>query len=115
MPFLELQTNQSPPQHGENKFMDAAVTAVARELKKPENIFMTAAHIHVNMQMGGSREPVACIDLAALGLEDNETGPLTAMLCHLATKHLGVSPERVFVRFQNYERSMWGCDGKTFA
>ncbi|MEM7013286.1 MAG: phenylpyruvate tautomerase MIF-related protein [Verrucomicrobiota bacterium] len=115
MPFLELQTNQTLTSEKEAAFLDAATAALADALQKPERVFMSVAHSGLNLRMGGSADPAAVLDLDALGVPDGQTNALTELLTNLVVDHLGVPPERIFVRFQNYERSMWGCNGKTFA
>ena len=115
MPFLELQTNQTLSRSDQNSFLDTAVTVIAQQLDKPEQFFMSVAHTGLNLRMAGSDEPAACVDLAGLGLTSEYTDALTASLTELTVARLGIAPGRVFVRFQNYERSMWGCNGQTFA
>lgn len=114
MPFLTLQTNQQPSHKAEEEFLDAATRAASEILGKPESVFISAAHTGVKMRLAASSEPVAVLDLAGLGLTDEHAGELTAVFCELAAKHLEIRPERIHVRFENYERSMWGCNGKTF-
>ncbi|MFT5469643.1 MAG: phenylpyruvate tautomerase PptA (4-oxalocrotonate tautomerase family) [Verrucomicrobiales bacterium] len=115
MPFIELQTNQDLAPQAADEFLAAATTAVSQVLAKPENLFMSVAHTGLNLQMAGSADPAALIDVAGLGLTSEFTDALTEKLCQIAEERLGTPPERVFVRFQNYEQSMWGCNGKTFA
>lgn len=115
MPFLELQTNQTLTPEKEAAFLDAATAALAEALQKPERVFMSVARSGLTLRMGGSADPAALIDLDALGVPDGQTNSLTELLTNLVAAHIGVTPDRIFVRFQNYERSMWGCNGKTFA
>ena len=114
MPLIQLQTNQSSVSDADD-FLAAATTEIANQLGKPENLFMTVGQTGLNLKLAGSAEPAACIDIAGLGLTDEFTESLTAAICKLAEQLLKTPAERVFVRFQNYERSMWGCNGKTFA
>lgn len=114
MPLVELKTNQNAKVDAD-KFLAAATTEISKQLGKPENLFMTVSQTGLEMKMAGSDEFTACLDISGLGLTDEHTGELTAKLCLLAKEIMKIAPERVFVRFQNYERSMWGCDGKTFA
>lgn len=114
MPFLNLQTNQKPSDEALEEFLATATSAAARVLNKPEDLFVSAAHTGLTMRVAGADKPVAVIDLAGLGLTDAYTSELTAGLTALAARHLEISPERIHVRFENFERTMWGCNGKTF-
>ena len=49
-----------------------------------------------------------------MGLPGRKTKTLCKALCALIEKHLGVSPERVYVKFIDVNRGMWGWKGDTF-
>jgi phenylpyruvate tautomerase PptA (4-oxalocrotonate tautomerase family) len=52
--------------------------------------------------------------LKAIGLPVRKTKQLSRTLCGLINEHLGIRPERVYVKFIDVRRGMWGWKGDTF-
>ena len=114
MPYLNVQTNQAVPRAVESKFLQAAGERLSVELGKSEKYFMGAIGDETAMRFDSSEGPAAFVELAAIGLPEEKTEPLSRLLCELVETHLSVPADRVYVRFQNTERTMWGWNGKTF-
>jgi phenylpyruvate tautomerase PptA (4-oxalocrotonate tautomerase family) len=52
--------------------------------------------------------------LKSIGLPAQKTKQLSQTLCALINSHLGIRPERVYVKFIDVRRGMWGWKGDTF-
>ncbi|MBP9913184.1 MAG: hypothetical protein KBF26_07225 [Opitutaceae bacterium] len=114
MPYLKIQTNLSLTKKAERTVLKEASALVASELEKPESFVMVALQPDTAMLFAGSDKPVAFLELKSVGLPGRKTKTLCKALCALIEKHLGVSPERVYVKFIDVNRGMWGWKGDTF-
>lgn len=114
MPYLKIQTNLPLSRKAERTILKTASTLVAEELDKPEDFVMLALQANTPMLFAGSDEPVAFLELKAIGLPARKTKRLSEALCTLVETHLGIPPRRVYVKFIDVRRGMWGWQGDTF-
>lgn len=114
MPYLKIQTNLPVSKKAERSVLREASTLVARELEKPEELVMVALQPDTSMLFAGTDDPVAFLELKAVGLPAKKTRILSKVLCEMIEKHLGIVPERVYVKFISASRGMWGWKGDTF-
>ena len=75
---------------------------------------MVALQPNTPMLFAGNDDPVACLELKAIGLPAKKTRRLSEALCNLMETHLGIPPNRVYVKFITVSRGMWGWKGDTF-
>ena len=114
MPYLKIQTNLPLSKKAERTILKTASSLVARELGKPEEFVMLALQDDTHMLFAGSDDPVAFLELKAIGLPARKTKKLSQALCALMEDHLGIPPSRVYVKFIDVRRGMWGWKGDTF-
>ena len=114
MPYLKIQTNLPLSRKAERAILRTASTLVAEELDKPEEYVMLALQANTPMLFAGSDDPVAFLELKAIGLPARKTRRLSEALCKLVEGHLGIPPDRVYVKFITVSRGMWGWKGDTF-
>ena len=113
MPYLKIQTNLPLGKKSERSILKDASSLVAQELGKPEEFVMIAVQPDTPMVFGGTDDPVAFLELKSIGLPAKKTKKLSQTLCALINKHLGVRPERVYIKFIDVRRGMWGWKGDT--
>jgi phenylpyruvate tautomerase len=114
MPYLQIQTNLPMTKRSKQSILHAASQLVAEELGKPQEFVMVALQPNVDMVFAGSDEPVAFLELKSVGLPGRQTRRLSSELCSLIQQHLGISPERTYVKFIDVRHGMWGWKGDTF-
>jgi len=112
MPYLNIQTNL--PRLKKTDILKHASSLVATELDKPEEFVMVALEADTPMLFAGSDDPVAFLELKSIGLPGGKTKKLSAALCALIEQHPGIPKERVYVKFIDVQRSMWGWKGDVF-
>jgi phenylpyruvate tautomerase PptA (4-oxalocrotonate tautomerase family) len=66
------------------------------------------------MIFGGTDDPVAFLELKAVGLPVRRTKELSAVLCTMIHEHLAIPKERIYVKFIDVKHGMWGWKGDTF-
>jgi len=111
MPYLKIQTNLPLTKSAERAILREASALVAEQLGKPESFVMIAVQPDTPMLFAGSDEPVAFLELKSVGLPGRKTKSLSASLCHLIEEHLGIAKDRVYVKFIDVNRGMWGWKG----
>ena len=114
MPYLKIQTNLPLSKKAERSVLQDASALVAKELGKPEEFVMVALQPDTPMMFSGTDDPVAFLELKSIGLPADKTKRLSRTLCDLINRHLGIRPERVYVKFIDVLHSMWGWKGDTF-
>ncbi len=114
MPYLKIQTNLPLSKKAERSVLQDASALVAKELAKPEDFVMVALQPNTPMVFAGTDDPVAFLELKSIGLPADKTKRLSRTLCDLINRHLGIRPERVYVKFIDVLHSMWGWKGDTF-
>ncbi len=114
MPYLKIQTNLPLSKKAERSVLQDASALVAKELGKPEEFVMVALQPNTPMVFAGTDDPVAFLELKSIGLPADKTKRLSRTLCDLINRHLGIKPERVYVKFIDVLHSMWGWKGDTF-
>ena len=114
MPYLKIQTNLPVTRKAQRVILREASVLIADELEKPESMVMVALEADTPMLFGGSDDPVAFLELKAVGLPVRRTRQLSKVLCALIKSHLGVTKQRVYVKFIDVKHGMWGWKGDTF-
>lgn len=114
MPYLAIQTNLPLSKRAEKAILKNASRLVSELLEKPESFVMVAIDADTPMYFGGSDDPVAFLELKAVGLPARRTKQLSEALCQLIEGHLGIARDRVYVKFIDVKGSMWGWKGDTF-
>ena len=66
------------------------------------------------MAFAGTSEPLAFVELRAIGLPTNQTGELARGLCEFIRTEFGIPGNRVFINFVDVQANLWGWNGETF-
>lgn len=114
MPYLKIQTNLPLSRKAERAVLKNASQLVSELLEKPESYVMVAIEPDTPMLFAGSDDPVAFLELKSIGLPAKRTKDLSEALCQMIEGHLGVACDRIYVKFIDVKRGMWGWKGDTF-
>ena len=114
MPFAQLVTNQPLGATKRAPFLHRLSEHVSTLLGKPERYVMVTARDDEPLLFGGSDAPAAYLELASLGLREDDTAALSAALCAFLGDELDVPGDRIYIQFVSPERAFWGWDGRTF-
>ena len=117
MPLIKVQTNVADiPQADAQALLDSLSNLLAETLGKSEAYVMTMLEPTTTMTFGGSPEPASYMEIKNIGTMTNaQTQTISEAACELAHQHLGVSPERTYLEFNDAQRHLWGWNSKTFA
>ena len=117
MPLIKVQTNVSNVSESDAQaLLNALSSLLAEALGKSEAYVMTVLEPTTTMTFGGTPEPASYMEIKNIGTMTNEqTHKISEAACKLAHEHLGVSPDRTYLEFNDAQRHLWGWNGKTFA
>ena len=114
MPYLKIQINIPLTRKAEKNILQAASSLVARDLGKPEEFVMIAVQPNTPMIFAGSDDPVAFLEMRSIGLLPAKAKILSKSLCQMIEQHLGIPKQRIYTKFMNVKRGMWGWKGSMF-
>lgn len=114
MPYLKIQTNLPLTKRARKTVLKEASAVVSSELEKPESFVMVALEPDTPMWFNGNDDPVAFLELKAVGLPVRRTKDLSEVLCVVIHEHLGIPMDRIYVKFIDVKHGMWGWQGGTF-
>ena len=114
MPLLKINTNRKLDDTRAMHLLAEASRTVAEALGKPESYVMVDLSDGRHMSFAGDTSPLASLELKSLGLPEERTPELSAVLCRLVSDALGIPGERIYIEFSSPQRHMWGWDGRTF-
>ncbi len=114
MPLIQLTTNKPLDDTDCDALLATLSTTAAEMLGKPKQYVMVNLTTNRNMLFAGSTEPLAYIELKSLGLPEEDTKRLSALLTGIVSDRLGVPAARTYIEFSSPPRHMWGWNGATF-
>lgn len=115
MPYLKIQTNLALDRDTANQLMASASKLISQELGKPEEFVMIALEREEYMFFNGSEAPVAFLELKSIGLPGRRTMTLSQALSEMIEAEVPVRRDRIYIKFIDVQRGMWGWNGKTLS
>lgn len=113
MPYIHTKTNVKVTKPTADALKAACGEAITLIPGKTEAWLMVEVEGEKAMYFAGSDAPCAYIEVKLFGkASDAVYERLTAKLCEVAAKHLSVSPDRVYVKYEEVEH--WGWNGSNF-
>lgn len=94
--------------------LKALSVEVATLLGKPEDYVMTAWLPETRMTFAGKTTPTAFIELDSIGLTTEQARQLSKALCTLIAEQTEIQSDRIYIRFYDAPRALWGWNGGTF-
>ncbi len=114
MPLLTITTNISLDDPAAQRLCNEASAHIAGLLAKPESYVMISVQANSVMSFGGENTPCAMLELSSLGLPVQQTSKFSESLCEFIEAQTDISPARIYIRFSDPDRRMWGWDKRTF-
>ena len=113
MPFINLKTTETI-NATKKQTLTTELCRITREcLGKGENWIMTSYEDNASLAFQGSDEAIAYIEVKALGAPSaSGTERMTAQVCKLVEKELGVPASRTYVSY--FGTNNWGWNGNNF-
>lgn len=116
MPLIELDTSCDLSEPGKKEALASTLSRLTAEgIGKPEQYVMVCIREKATMTMSGDAGPCALVTVKSIGglskpVNQNLAGKITQILYD----RLAVSPDRVYLTFQELASTHWAWKGKTF-
>ncbi len=116
MPLVNVYCSAPAPTPDTKKQLLVSLSALlAREVGKPESYVMTSLVPRCDMTFGGSFDPACFVEIKNIGhFKPEQTKRISAKLCEMLQRSLGVSAGRIYIEFSDATGYLWGHDGTTF-
>jgi len=114
MPLIKIKTNVILPPRVLTQLLADSTAIAARELGKPESIFMTTAETEVAMMFGAKVVPTALFEVEVLDYEKGLSQSFVDEITDLSKRLLDVPPEHVFLKLIDVPRGSWAGGGKIY-
>ena len=117
MPLINVYTSApAPSAEKRTALLQSLSRTLAQELAKPEAYVMTCLVPQTSMTFAGTEAPACYAEIKNIGtLPEEKTARLSAVLCALLEKELGVPKNRIYLEFNISEPHLFGFNGETFA
>lgn len=113
MPFINVKTTAALDSEKKD-ILNTELSRITREcLGKGENWIMTGFEDRASLVFQGSKEDIAYVEVKAFG-EPGAAGAdkMTAGVCQLMEKELGIPANRTYVSYWGTDK--WGWNGSNF-
>ena len=114
MPFLQVTTDTDISQEAASKVLGECAELCCNILSKPLNFMQTALNINASMTMGERQGHKVFAELKSIGLPGESVTRLSEMLTNQLSDGFKVSPENIYLVFQDVPREKWAWNGRTF-
>ena len=109
MPYIEIKTTKKVTDENGEIIKSAMGKAIECFPGKNENWLMVGIEDRIKMWFrGDASEDSALVDVCLLGKVDkNGSEKMTEQICDILEKELGISSERIYVKYSGYENWGW--------
>lgn len=114
MPYFNIETNKSMEASYVEDFARESSSFACRLLGKPEKYMMVSIRHSVSMIFSGAAEPAAFVQLKSIGLPREKCEAYSKSICEFIESTLDISPDRIYIDFNNIDGSMFGWNKGTF-
>ena len=113
MPFINVKTNVPVAQDKKESIKSALGKAITAIPGKSEGWLMVGIEPEYDLWFKGSDAPAAMVEVSVFGSASASAyNALTAKVTEILGSDLGISPDRVYVKY--FETSNWGWNGSNF-
>ena len=116
MPLLIIRSAAKIDDTAVSSMLAASSAKLAALLAQPEDYVMTLFDRANGMTMAGTAEPCCLVEVrSVVNLRSDQTRAVAQAFCLMLGGHLGVPPNRIFLNFTDFSKTMWGFNGSTLA
>ena len=110
MPLISISTSENVID--KDKLLKNASRLLSDLTNKSENFVMVKLIESLPMYFASSNKPCCFIEIDSIGSLD--PSKMAKIICEFVLSELEIQKDRIYIRFQDVEPSMWGWNGKTF-
>ncbi|XP_068443898.1 macrophage migration inhibitory factor [Clinocottus analis] len=114
MPMFVVNTNVAKSEVPA-ALLSEATEELVKALGKPAKYIAVSINPDQMMMFGGKGDPCAVCSLSSIGKIGSEYNKqYSKLLCGLLNKHLGISPDRIYINFVDMDPANVGWNNTTF-
>ncbi|KAJ8382433.1 hypothetical protein SKAU_G00032110 [Synaphobranchus kaupii] len=114
MPMFVVNTNVSKDAVPATLLAEAT-RVLAKAIGKPAQYIAVHINAEQMMMFGGKEDPCALCSLHSIGkIGASQNKEYSVLLCGLLNRHLGISPDRIYVNFIDMEAQNVAWNNSTF-
>lgn len=114
MPFIRMETSVSLTDDQKAELTPALSKIVSGATQKPE-AYVMAVVSEAAFCMAGKPGPAAFLDIRSIGaLNQQVNRKISEEVCDLLKQSLDISPDRVYLSFNDVQGVNWGWNRSTF-
>lgn len=116
MPLIQLETSCDLSDPNKKESVAKGLSRLTAEgTGKPEQYVMACIQDNAAMTMAGESGPCALVTVKSIGgLTKSVNQHLTGRICEMLQEELAISPDRIYVTFEELAPTHWGWDRHTF-
>ena len=116
MPLIQLDTSCDLSNPEKRMTIAKEISRLAANcIGKPEQYVMTCVRDNVVMTMSGTDAPAALVSVKSIGGLSREVNKkLSAEICQMLKKELGIAGDRIYLTFEELPGTHWGWNANTF-
>ncbi|KAM9357217.1 macrophage migration inhibitory factor [Symphorus nematophorus] len=112
MPMFVVNTNVAKV---DPALLSEASEQLAKAIGKPEQYIAVHVNADQMMMFGGKMDPCALCSLHSIGrISGPQNKQYSKLVCGLLNKHLGISPDRIYINFVDMDAANVGWNNTTF-
>jgi phenylpyruvate tautomerase len=116
MPLMTIRSAAKIDDSAVSSMLSACSKKLAELLAQPEAYVMTLFERAARMTMAGTPDPCCLVEIrSVVPFSSDQTKAMAQAFCALLEEHLRVPPNRIFLNFTDFERTMWGFNSSTLA
>lgn len=113
MPYINVKTSVAVDENKKIAIQEKLTKAISIIPGKGSSYFMCSVEDNISFMFHFDKDPAAFVEVKLLGKSTKEAyGNLTAEICNILQKEIGVSGEYCYVQFTEVEN--WGFNGFMF-
>ncbi len=114
MPLIKIHVSCQLNNEKKQELLTSATKIISAVTGKPETYVMSMIE-PADIALAGKSGPAAFVDIRGIGgLGPDINQKLSARICDLLNKSLGIPGNRVYLNFTDVPASNWGWDSQTF-
>ena len=111
MPLINIKTSLKEVPNS-NELLEKASRKLAELTGKPEQYVMTLLETNIPMKFGTKFEDSCFIEIKSIG--NLNPKKISSEICELIKSTINISPDRIYINFEDIKASNWGFNKETF-
>ncbi len=110
MPLISISTSENVID--KDKLLKNTSKLLSDLTNKSENFVMVKLIESLPMYFASSHKPCCYVEINSIG--SLNPSKMSKIICEFLSLEIGIQKDRIYIKFQDIDPSMWAWNGKTF-